>query len=68
MFKNLTNLLRNRHMTNEDLAKILKIHRNTLLSKLNGDTQFTLNEIDIIMAIFNEYKFDYIFTREYKRA
>lgn len=68
MFKNLTNLLRNRHMTNEDLAKILKIHRNTLLSKLNGDTQFTLNEIDIIMTIFNEYKFDYIFARDTKGA
>lgn len=68
MFKNLSSLLNDRKISNDEFAKLLGIHRNTLTSKLQGDSQFTLDEIDTIMIVFKEYKFDYIFAREQKSA
>lgn len=64
MLKNLIDVLSSRSITYEELSKLLGIHRNTLNAKLNGDSQFTLDEIEKIMVIFKEYNFCFLFARE----
>jgi len=64
MFINLPTLMRSKSISNEELSKIMGIHRNTLAAKLDGESLFNLREIEIILTIFKEYNFAYIFARE----
>jgi len=67
MFKNLISVMARRGIPSDDLARILGIHRNTLLKKIKGESEFTLTEADVIHAIFNEYDYKYLFTREQEK-
>ena len=50
-----------RKISTEELAKKLLISRFSLEKKLNGDKDFNLNEIEIILKIFNNCAFEYLF-------
>jgi DNA-binding Xre family transcriptional regulator len=50
-----------RRISTEELAKKLLISRFSLEKKLNGDKDFNLNEIEIILKIFNNCAFEYLF-------
>ena len=64
MFINLPSLMKRKGISNEEISKLLGIHRNTLAAKLGGESTFNLHEIEIIMTIFKEYNFEYLFARE----
>lgn len=66
MFKNLSLAMNSENIGVEELAKILGVHRNTIANKIDGTTEFTLSEIEIIKSIFNKYTFDYLFAREHQ--
>ncbi|MDD3122408.1 MAG: hypothetical protein PHC62_02710 [Candidatus Izemoplasmatales bacterium] len=50
-----------RRISIEELAKKLLISRFSLEKKLNGDKDFNLYEIEIIMKTFNDCAFEYLF-------
>jgi len=46
----------------DDVAKILRVHRNTAGNKVNGDTPFTIDEAFTLRdARFPEYDVGYLF-------
>ena len=64
MFKNLEVLLENKGLSYKDYATFLSIAEKTVYNKLNGKTEFTLNEVTKTADyLFPEYKVDYIFKR-----
>lgn len=52
MYSNLRVLMLKKHITIESLSKALKINRNTLSKKINGNAKFTLDEITQIRDMF----------------
>jgi len=68
MFKNLENVLNRAGLTNIELAQALGINRATLENKLKGASKFNLDEIDIIVNMFSEYQYRYLFAREQQTA
>lgn len=67
MFKNLENVLNRAGLTQQDLAYALGVGRGTLENKLKGISKFNVDEIDIIVNMFNEYQYRYLFAREPER-
>lgn len=68
MFKNLENVANRAGLTNVELAQALGINRATLENKLKGISKFNLDEIDIIVNMFSEYQYRYLFAREQQSA
>ena len=62
MYNNLQNAISENGYTLEEFAHILDMHRNTLANKLNGESPFTLPEVQKIITLFKRYRFDYIFS------
>lgn len=53
-------MLKNGISTN-DIAELLKIHRNTVANKINGSSDFTISEIkEIQNTFFNDVEFETI--------
>ena len=50
-----------RRISIEELAKKMLISRFSLEKKLNGDKDFNLYEIEIILKTFNGCEFEYLF-------
>lgn len=64
MFKNLEAELTRIGKKQSDLANLLNIHQSTLSSKMNGHTEFLLNECKKIKsAWFKNLTLDYFFTK-----
>lgn len=64
MFKNLENAIERKGLTDEKVAAILNIHRETLRRKLQGRNDFTLEEVRKLNALFSEYSFDFLYAKE----
>lgn len=60
--RNLEVALRQKNISNEAVAKLLNIHRNSLRNKLNGKTDFSISEaFKIKRDLLPEYDMDYLF-------
>lgn len=53
-----------KHITNESLAKLIGVHRNTICNKLDGKTEFTVGQAIEISSLFPEYPIAELFRQE----
>ena len=61
-YSNLIGEMAKRHITKEDISKLLGIHRNSVSNKLNGKSKFTVQEaFEIQRALFNDLSISYLF-------
>ena len=64
MYANLKAAMALKGITIEAIAKLLGVHRNTVLSKLNGESEFTYGQAELIQeTMFPEYSARYLFRR-----
>ena len=64
MYKNLKTAMAIKHITNESLAKLIGVHRNTICNKLDGKTEFTVGQAIEISSLFPEYPIAELFRQE----
>lgn len=66
---NLIGELAKKKIKNEEVAKLLDIHRNSVANKLNGDSPFTIEEaFKIQAAFFPKLSLEYLFDKEEEGA
>ena len=64
MYENLKGLMATKGITIEVLARLLGVHRDTVTNKLNGESEFTYGQAELIQeTLFPEYNIRYIFRR-----
>lgn len=69
MFENLLAEMTRKRVTKKEMASILKMSEWTFLRKLNGESQFTLNDMLATKEFFNnEHTIEYLFFEGYKTA
>lgn len=69
MYNNLRTAMVHKGITIEAIARLLNVHRNTIQNKLDGETDFTIEQaFTITEVMFPEYKLAYLFRREDERA
>ena len=62
MYANLKMLMALKGITNEDLAQLLGVHRNTIANKLDGESEFSFDQaVRIHDRYFTEYRIKYVF-------
>ncbi len=61
LYSNLTLVMIRHQLTFDDIAQKLSIPTKTLLDKIFGYKDFTLREIEIIMSIFPNEKYEFLF-------
>lgn len=60
--RNLEMALKQKNISNEAVAKLLNIHRNSLRNKLNGKTDFSISEaFKIKRDLLPEFDMDFLF-------
>lgn len=60
--RNLEIALKQKNISNEAVAKLLNIHRNSLRNKLNGKTDFSISEaFKIKRDLLPEFDMDFLF-------
>ena len=65
MYGNLKAVMAIKGVTIESMATLLGVHRNTVASKLDGDSEFTFGQAEQIQSImFPEYSSTYLFRRD----
>jgi len=69
MYTNLRTAMAQKGITIEAVARLLNVHRNTIQNKLEGSSDFTIEQAFIITEImFPEYKLAYLFHRDEAKA
>lgn len=64
MYTNLIAVMAAKKVTIESMSKLLGVHRNTVQNKLNGESEFTFEQAQLIADVFfPEYKPSYLFKR-----
>ena len=64
MYENLRGLLSMKGISIETLAKLLGVHRDTVTNKLNGESEFSYGQAELIQeALFPEYNIRFLFKR-----
>lgn len=64
MYDNLKAAMAQKGITTEALAKLLNVHRNTVQNKLDGESEFTFGQAQVISeVVFPEYTMKYLFHR-----
>jgi len=64
MYDNLKVLMSRKNITNEVLARLLGVHRDTIANKLAGESEFTYGQAELIHeTLFPEYSIRYVFHR-----
>ncbi len=64
MYDNLKAAMAQKGITTEALAKLLNVHRNTVQNKLDGGSEFTFGQAQVISeVVFPEYTMKYLFHR-----
>ena len=65
MYDNLKALMAQRGISIDAMAKLLGVHRNTVAGKLDGESEFTFGQAEMILdTMFPEYTFKYVFHRK----
>lgn len=66
MYKNLKQLMAAKGISIDAMAAVLGVHRNTVANKLDGESEFTYGQAELIQeAMFPEYNARYLFKREF---
>jgi len=63
VYSNLEKILTERHISSEMLAKMLDLDGKTVRNKLSGQTDFKLQEVYAINALFPEYDQRWLFAK-----
>ena len=64
MYENLKAVMATKRVTNEAIARLLGVHRDTITNKLNGESEFTYAQAELIQeTLFPEYNIRYLFRR-----
>lgn len=64
MYENLKAVMAVKGVSIDSLAKVLGVHRNTVANKLDGESEFTYGQAEIIQeVVFPEYNARYLFRR-----
>jgi len=64
MYENLKAVMATKRVTNEAIARLLGVHRDTITTKLNGESEFTYAQAELIQeTLFPEYNIRYLFRR-----
>ena len=64
MYDNLKALMAIKGITIEAIARLLNVHRNTVSGKLDGESEFTFGQAELIQeTMFPEYNSKYLFHR-----
>ncbi|MBE5807737.1 MAG: helix-turn-helix transcriptional regulator [Clostridiales bacterium] len=64
MYENMKALMGAKGISIETLAKLLGLHRDTVTNKLNGESEFTYGQAELIQEVlFPEYNIRYLFRR-----
>ena len=64
MYANLKALMAAKGISIDSVANLLNVHRNTVANKLDGDSEFTYAQAELIQeTIFPEYTARYLFRR-----
>ena len=63
MYPNLEMAMRQGHITNKNLAAIIGVAEKTMNNKLQGRTDFLLEEAKTILDLFPQYNLFYLFER-----
>lgn len=65
MYKNLKQLMAAKGISIEAVASLLGIHRNTVANKLDGESEFTFGQAELIQEVmFPEYNAKFLFKRD----
>ena len=65
MYKNLKQVMAMKGITIDAIASLLGIHRNTVANKLDGESEFTYGQAELIQeCMFPEYNARFLFRRE----
>ncbi len=57
--------MKNKGITIEAVAALLKIHRNSASNKVNGETEFSVREALALQSnLFPEYTMQYLYTEQ----
>lgn len=66
MYKNLKSVMAVKQISIDAIAALLGIHRNTVSNKLDGESEFTYGQAELIQEnLFPEYNARYLFKREF---
>jgi len=64
MYENLKAVMAIKTVTIEAIARLLGVHRDTITNKLNGESEFTYAQAELIQeTLFPEYNIRYLFRR-----
>lgn len=64
MYDNLKALMAVKGISIETLARLVNLHRDTVKNKLNGESEFSFGQAELIQeTLFPEYNIRYIFRR-----
>ena len=64
MYENLKMLLAAKDISYQVLARLLGVHPDTITNKINGESEFTYGQAELIQdTLFPEYNIRYIFRR-----
>lgn len=64
MYDNLKALMAVKGISIETLARLVNLHRDTVKNKLNGESEFSYGQAELIQeTLFPEYNIRYIFRR-----
>lgn len=64
MYDNLKAAMSQKGITVDAMAKVLNVHRNTVQNKLEGESEFTFGQAQLISEVmFPEYTMKYLFHR-----
>lgn len=64
MNENLKSAMNAKNINIETIARILGVHRNTAANKVNGETEFTIQEsFTLKRCVFPEYELEYLFDK-----
>ena len=64
MYTNLRTVMAAKGVSVDALASLLHVHRNTASNKLDGDSEFTYGQAELIQeTMFPEYTVKYLFHR-----
>ena len=65
MYDNLKALMSLKGISIDAMANLLGVHRNTVQNKLDGKSEFTIGEAQLIIeTMFPEYTYKYVFHRK----
>ena len=69
MYKNLRSAMAQKGVTIEAISRLLNVHRNTIQNKLDGESDFTIEQAFLITDVmFPEYKLAFLFRNDEEQA